>query len=53
MEQTHGRIKFEWKNELRDKDNVVVKVVKSIIRSDHILYKDNIKTSYYSVDCGA
>ena len=52
MEQTHGAIKFEWTNELCDKDNVVVKDVKQIIRSDDILYQDMIKATYYSVDYG-
>ena len=52
MEQTHGAIKFEWTNELRDKDNVVVRDVKSIIRSDDILYQDKIKATYYRVDYG-
>jgi len=51
-EQTHGKIKFEWTDELRDKDNVVVKDVKQIIRRDDILYQDMIKATYYSVDCG-
>ena len=51
-EQTHGDIKFEWTDELRDKDNVVVKVVKNLIRSDDILYKHYIKTTNYSVDYG-
>ena len=51
-EQTHGVIKFEWTDELRDKDNVVVKDVKHIIRSDDILYKDKIKATYVSVDYG-
>ena len=51
-EQTHGEIKFEWTNELRDKDNVVVKDVKRLRRSDDILYKDYIKATYYSVDYG-
>ena len=50
-EQTHGKIKFEWTDELRDKDNVVVKDVKQIIRRDDILYQDMIKATYYSVDC--
>ena len=52
MEQTHGAIKFEWTNELCDKDNVVVKDVKQIIRSDDILYQDMINATYYSVDYG-
>ena len=52
MEQTHGAIKFEWTNELRDKDNVVVRDVKQIVRSDDILYQDKIKATYYSVDYG-
>jgi len=51
-EQTHGKIKFEWTDELRDKDNVVVKDVNQIIRRDDILYQDMIKATYYSVDCG-
>jgi len=51
-EQTRGKIKFEWTDELRDKDNVVVKDVKQIIRRDDILYQDMIKATYYSVDCG-
>ena len=49
-EQTHGNIKFEWTNELRDKDNVVVKDVKSIRRSDNIIYKDMIKATYVMVN---
>ena len=52
MEQTHGAIKFEWSDELRDKDNVVVKDVKRIVRSDDILYQDMIKATYYRVDYG-
>ena len=52
MEQTHGAIKFEWTNELRDKDNVVVRDVKQIVRSDDILYQDKIKATYYRVDYG-
>ena len=52
MEQTHGAIKFEWTDELRDKDNVVVRDVKQIVRSDDILYQDKIKATYYSVDYG-
>ena len=52
MEQTHGAIKFEWSDELRDKDNVVVRDVKQIVRSDDILYQDKIKATYYSVDYG-
>ena len=52
MEQTHGAIKFEWNDELRDKDNVVVRDVKQIVRSDDILYQDKIKATYYSVDYG-
>tara|TARA_Y100000389_G_C17306244_1_gene435577 strand:+ start:256 stop:861 length:606 start_codon:yes stop_codon:yes gene_type:complete len=51
-EQTHGKIKFEWTDELRDKDNVVIKDVKQIVRSDDILYKDKIKATYYRVDYG-
>ena len=51
-EQTHGAIKFEWTNELRDKDNVVVRDVKQIVRSDDILYQDKIKATYYRVDYG-
>ena len=49
-EQTYGNIKFEWTNELRDKDNVVVKDVKSIRRSDNIIYKDMIKATYVMVN---
>jgi hypothetical protein len=51
-EQTYGNIKFEWTNELCDNDNVVVKDVKKIIRSDDILYQDKIKATYYRVDYG-
>lgn len=51
-EQIHGKIKFEWTDELRDKDNVVVKDVKQIVRSDDILYQDKIKATYYYVDYG-
>ena len=29
-EQTYGNIKFEWTNELRDKDNVVVRDIKPV-----------------------
>lgn len=51
-EQTHGAIKFEWTNELRDKDNVVVRDVKQLIMSDNSLYQDKIKATYYGVDYG-
>ena len=51
-EQTYGNIIFEWTNELRDKDNVVVKDVKQLIRSDDILYQDKIKATYVRVDFG-
>lgn len=51
-EQTHGAIKFEWTNELRDKDSVVVRNVEQLIRSDNSLYQDKIKETYYGVDYG-
>jgi hypothetical protein len=55
MEQTHGRIKFNWTNELISITScfIAVRDETQIQRSDHILYQDNIKTSYYSVDYGA
>ena len=51
-EQTYGNIKFEWTNELCDKDNVVVKDVKRMIRSGDSIYQDYIKATYYRVDYG-
>ncbi len=52
IEQTHGDIKFEWTNELRDKDIVVVKNVTQLMRSDHSLYQKYIKVTYYNIDFG-
>ena len=51
-EQTLGKINFEWTDELRDKDIVIVKNVKQIKRKDYILYEDMIKSTYYCVDYG-
>lgn len=51
-EQTHGHIKFVWTDELRDKDNVVVRDLTKIIKSGDTLYDDKIKATSYSIDYG-